>query len=425
MLRLISHTAEVEQGASTLFSVRSEQPFNKVSIKLPRRKVRISQNPPMQWYGSLDAFYDEHLERALHTPYGLGPVAPFDDQLGNHRIVVWRNDGVRVCRRIHTDSRASWRLERRDSSRRRHERHRVLGVDPALNSMPGRNDRAGGVLHFFSGGNANLGLDQVHSRDQFRHRMLHLNARVHLNEVHRAVLIHQELDGPRIGVANFFQRFHHLAAQFPALLRVHHRRWRLLHQFLVPPLDAAFAFPEADYLSVLVAKHLEFDVPRMLQKFFRINVRRAESLLRLAARRLVSGQKFILLAHHAHAAAASASGGFQNQRIPDPRRLFRKLLLPFYDAFAAGNRGQTGGLHFAPRAVLFSHHFDDFRPRPDEGDFRCLADFREIGIFGKEPVSRVNGIHIRDFRRADHLRDIQIALAAPRRTDTNRLIGKP
>src|SRR5712664_2065413 len=105
MLRLISYTAGVEQGASTLFSVRSEQPFNKVSIKLPRRKVRISQNPPMQRDGGLDAFDDEHLERALHTPYGLGPVAPFDDKLGNHRIVVRRNDGVRVCSRIHANAR--------------------------------------------------------------------------------------------------------------------------------------------------------------------------------------------------------------------------------------------------------------------------------------------------------------------------------
>jgi len=39
---------------------------------------------------------DEHLESALYAPDGLGLVAPFDDQLGNHRIVVRRNDGVRV-----------------------------------------------------------------------------------------------------------------------------------------------------------------------------------------------------------------------------------------------------------------------------------------------------------------------------------------
>src|SRR5258708_29429750 len=98
-----------------------------------------------------------------------------------------------------------------------------------------------------------------------------------------------------------------------------------------------------DHFAMLVAQHLKLDVTRMLEEFFSVNVWRAEGLLRLAARRLVSGKKFILLAHYAHTAAASASGGLENKRIPDMRRLFRQLLFPFNDAIAPSNGGQTCG----------------------------------------------------------------------------------
>src|SRR6202165_128745 len=104
-----------------------------------------------------------------------------------------------------------------------------------------------------------------------------------------------------------------------------------------------------DHFSMLVSQHLKFDVTRMLEEFFRINVRRAKGLLRLATGRLVSGQKFILLAHHPHAAATSARGGFENERIPDVRRLFGELLFPFNDALASRNSRQTCGLNFTPR----------------------------------------------------------------------------
>src|SRR6266567_2042784 len=77
------------------------------------------------------------------------------------------------------------------------------------------------------------------------------------------------------------------------------------------------------------------------------------------------------------------------------------------------------------RAVLLSHHFDDFGPRANERDFRGFAYFGEVGVFRKEPVAGMDGIHIRDFGRADHLRNVQITFAAPRGPDTNGLIGKP
>src|ERR1700674_4681452 len=180
-----------------------------------------------------------------------------------------------------------------------------------------------------------------------------------------------------------------------------------------------------DHFPVLVAKYLKLYVARMLKEFFRVNVRRAEGLLCLAASRLVRGQEFVLAAHDPHASPPTACRGLDNQRIPDPFSFFRELLSPFNDAVAPGNGGKTGGFHFPPRTVLLTHHFDDFRTRADEGDFRCFADLGEVGVFGEESVSRVDGIYIRDFGGADYLGDVQITLAAPRRPDADCLVRKP
>src|SRR5258708_34667677 len=100
-----------------------------------------------------------------------------------------------------------------------------------------------------------------------------------------------------------------------------------------------------DHFAMLVAQYLKFDVPRMLEEFFHINVWRPKGLLRLSASRLICGKEFILLPYHAHTAAASACGGFENERIPDMRRFFRHLPFPFTKAIAPGNGGRTCGLH--------------------------------------------------------------------------------
>ena len=49
--------------------------------------------------------------------------------------------------------------------------------------------------------------DQIHAGDRFRHRMLHLDAGVHFDEVQLPLLIHQELDGSCVGVADRAHRF--------------------------------------------------------------------------------------------------------------------------------------------------------------------------------------------------------------------------
>ena len=79
----------------------------------------------------------------------------------------------------------------------------MLGVDAAFDRMATHFDRTkDDVAKLFAIRNANLRLHQVHSGDHLSYRMLHLNARVHLDKVEAAIFIHEELDRASILVSD-------------------------------------------------------------------------------------------------------------------------------------------------------------------------------------------------------------------------------
>src|SRR5260370_7194400 len=133
----------------------------------------------------------------------------------------------------------------------------------------------------------------------------------------------------------------------------------------------------------------------MLQKALRIHIRITKGLLRLAARGLIGGKQLALAADNTHTAAAAAGYGLEDQGIADSHSLLRKLLFPFHNAVASGNRRQSRRFHLAPRAVLLSHHFDDFGGRADEGNLRPPPHLGKIGVLRKKTIPRPNSVHLR------------------------------
>ena len=110
---------------------------------------------------------------------------------------------------------------------------------------------------------ADLALDDIDAGDELGDRMLHLHARVHLDEVELAGLVHQELDRAGVGVARLRDGACAAPRRDLGALRVGHRgRRRFLQQLLVAPLDAALALAQNFHVAVLVGQHLKFDVPR-------------------------------------------------------------------------------------------------------------------------------------------------------------------
>ena len=90
-----------------------------------------------------------------------------------------------------------------------------------------------------------------------------------------------------------------------------------------------------------------------------------------------------------------------------------------------GMIGRPAAAHFGAGAILFSHHADHLGRGPDEGDVRCFADLGEIRVLGKEAIAGMNRVYVGDFRGTDHLRDVQVAIAAAGRANADGFVGEP
>ena len=128
---------------------------------------------------------------------------------------------------------------------------------------------------------------QVEPGHQFGDRVLHLQARVHFQEVEAAVGIHQEFHRAGVVVARGARgadrRLSHLVAHF-GMLRDQRRR-ALLDHLLMAPLDRALALAQVDHVAVAVAQHLDLDVAGALDQAFDVDFGAAEGALGLATTR--------------------------------------------------------------------------------------------------------------------------------------------
>ena len=67
-------------------------------------------------------------------------------------------------------------------------------------------------------GDANLLLDDVDAGHELRDRVLDLQARVRFHEVELGLVVHQELEGSRVGVLHGSGRIHDQVAELAPLL---------------------------------------------------------------------------------------------------------------------------------------------------------------------------------------------------------------
>ncbi len=178
------------------------------------------------------------------------------------------------------------------------------------------------------------------------------------------------------------------------------------------------------HVAVAVAQHLKFNVPRTLDQLLDINIRAAECLLRFGARGLKRPASSLFLRTTRMPRPPPPSAALIISGKPISAAISLRRFLVGHDARASRNDRQPGGGHFGASAILFAHHANHVGRRTDKSDVRSLAHLGKIGVFGKKTVAGMDRVHVGDFRRADHLRNIQVALAAARRTDANGLIGE-
>ena len=168
-----------------------------------------------------------------------------------------------------------------------------------------------------AGGNAQLRLHEVDAGDGFGDRVLHLDARVHLDEVELAVLVHKELDGAGVLIADLGEAAAEGLADFFAHLGRDLERRRFFDQFLMAALDGALALEQRGHVAVLVGKDLELDVARLLDELLHVELAVAEGVGGLGGCGMEEVGQFFGGADDAHAASAAAGLGLEDDGVAD------------------------------------------------------------------------------------------------------------
>src|SRR5579871_5936744 len=186
----------------------------------------------------LDAL-DHHLrERVLHAgDGGLARIAVRDD-LADEGVVVRRHVVAGVDVTVHADAGSAGSVPEADRAGRGREGLRILGVDAAFHRMSADLHIALRVLQPLAGGDQQLRLHQVDAGDELGHRVLDLDARVHLDEEELAILI-EELHGAGTPVADRTAGLDAALAHEAALPHRDSGRWRLFDDLLVASLHGA------------------------------------------------------------------------------------------------------------------------------------------------------------------------------------------
>src|SRR5262249_33474460 len=119
---------------------------------------------------------------------------------------------------------------------------------------------------------------EIAFRNQFRHWMLNLQARVHLEKIEIACRIsEQKLNRPRAGVVHRTSDLHGSSAHALTEFGIVYRRRTFFDHFLMAALNGTLALAEMDHVAVRVAEDLYLDVPRTFNRFFEIERRVAKS----------------------------------------------------------------------------------------------------------------------------------------------------
>ena len=273
-----------------------------------------------------------------------------------------------------------------------------------------------------AGGHPHLLADQVEPGHRLGDRVLHLDARVHLEE-EELVARDQVLERAGRGVADGARRAHRGLAHAGAQPVVHDRARRLLDQLLVAALHRAVALAEPHAVAVGVGEDLDLDVARPRQVALQVDGPVGEEALPLAAGALERVRELGGRQRHAEALAAAPGRGLHGHRVADLLRdrpgggdVRHRVGHPRHD------RHPRGG-HQRPRAGLGAHGVDGLRRGPDPDDAGLAERGREGGVLGQEAVAGVDRLRARLAGHLQDARDVEVALARRARAEQVGLVG--
>src|SRR5437763_6366487 len=129
--------------------------------------------------------------------------------------------------------------------------------------------------------------------------------------------VDEELHGPRVDVADLPGEGDRVGADPPAQIGIQVRCRRHLHDLLVTPLHRAVPFVEVNHVAERIGEDLYLDVPGIDDGLLQEHGGITEGRLGLPAGHLQGHPQTAGLSDPAHAAAAAAGDGLDEDREPD------------------------------------------------------------------------------------------------------------
>jgi len=283
------------------------------------------------------------------------------------------------------------------------------GVTPGFDGFLGRDADFRGVQGVALS-DIDLALDNVDTCGHFGDGVFHLDARVHFDEVVPVLAVHKEFDGTGVGVLNSAGDFKGVLMKVGSEFGGDAEGRGEFDDFLVAALDGAVSFVEVNDVAVVVAEDLDFDVFGAFEVFFDEDVVDAEGFLGFAFGVLEFQFEVCFPVNHAHAPAAAAGGGFEDDGeavLPGEGQGFFDVVQGAGDAGNGGHTdafGQDFGFDFVAEV------FQGFGAGADEDDAGFFAFLSEVGVFGQEAVSGMNGVGAFALSQVDDFFDVKIGV---------------
>mmetsp|Transcript_5903 Transcript_5903/g.15018 ORF Transcript_5903/g.15018 Transcript_5903/m.15018 type:complete len:407 (-) Transcript_5903:169-1389(-) len=359
----------------------------------------------------------------------MGPIFPVRDELADHGVIVHRNFRALLDARVdaHVRPLGLWvggngLTIRGQLPNRWHVIHRVLSVDTGFNGPAVDPDVVLGNGERLSRGHTDHLLHKVDAGDALCNGVLHLQPSVHLEEVKVLVGVNEELDGASRLVVDSAREGNRLLAHRSSGLGVQERRWRLLDNLLVPPLDRALSFVQVHIVAMLVTKHLDLNVAGLVDEFLHQEVVISKRL-GLTLRQRVPLLKIAVIPRRSHALATTAMDRLDHDRVSNVIGDLLGVLHISHNVGTAGNHADSCGLGLVLGILLISHHLDRKLARPKELHPLVLERLGKGRILGQEAVPRMHRVGPRRIHGLEQLVHPKIRLGGWRRAKQKLLVS--
>ena len=254
--------------------------------------------------------------------------------------------------------------------------------------------------------------------------MLHLESRVHLQEIEILVFADHKLHGACTLVFHRLGQGHRLLTHGLAGGLADEGRRCFLDHLLMAPLDRALTFPQIHHVAVRITQHLNFDVARLEHILFDEHPVIAKAVARFIAAGGKPLMGLLVIEGHAKALATAAGTGLDHDGVADAACNLNRLLGRIDGVVVAGDGADLGLAGQLLRSDLVAHGGNGIVLRADEDDAFFLAALGEGFVFGQEAVTRMYRLCASLLAGRDDLVSHQIGLARRRWSQQHRLVGE-